>query len=393
MMTDWMLVALLLGSGPVAGGRDVSIQVATSTTCPPGKCVIHNSCQPCPTTATTLPVTEPPPRPPSTPVPHPTSTTLPEFTEAHPVRFDFKDVGLAYYASSDDINYDPRDGSWANQYVKMTRIEYAQFVVQPMVVDLMVELGMQPISPNTLQDNVGKFIFGYGCRYIRCDATNEPGVGGQYVWRSNYLVDRWRHLLESVGSVVKKNAALALVTGNPWTAKGEAAAATRPWLAPLMGIGVTATPRQSKLDKTHENEGELDGSRIFAPLNVTQCAALATATAAHDASTNVAATQLAFEATARNVYEQALFSHQFPSGTNADKTPARIADLTAKKHASYHQWAASFGCATHTAPLTKQVIKTKWRHVRIHLLKALPEGYYLRVPCDQYIDECPITSD
>lgn len=319
-----------------------------------------------------------------------TSTTRPEFNQAHPRRFGPADIGLAYYASSDDVMYDPADGSWASQYVKQQRIEYAWFVMLPKVVDLMIEIGVQPPDPGTVQDNMGKFIFGYGCRYIECE---KPGQGGQYVWRANYLVDRWRVVMKAVAGKVLKGTIMSTITGNPWTSVGEQAAAKRPWLAPLMGINVKATPRQTKLDKSHENDGELNGSRKFQPLNVEQCAALAAATHAHDVGANIDTTQLAFEATARNVYELALFAHQFPTGVYPDKSPARVADLDRKKHAAYHEWSDSFGCATHVAPTTGGVVQKRWKHVRNHVLRAMPEGYKLRELCGRYIDSCDITSE
>ena len=310
-----------------------------------------------------------------------TPTTTPPGA-AGPQRFTPADVGLAYYASSDDLNTNPVTGAWASQYEKGVRVQYALFVMLPKVFGVFEELGMPAWAPNTVQDNIGKFVFGYSCRLAGCEPPTPPNAHGVYEWRPNYLVDRWHGLLVRLRSALKGPKGLALLQEHA------------DWLPALMGIGVTRVERTSS-DKSRANDGRIDGRKRFAPLSAVQCAALNAALAAHDANDGnaILTTQLAFEATARSVDELALFHHEFPLGVHADKSPARRAALEGRKHAAYREWVASFGCATGKPPAFPRTMHAKWKHVRNHLIRVLPEGYVLRELCEAYIDRCPVTGE
>jgi hypothetical protein len=367
----------------LVGLLTATMAFASSTTCPPGKCLIQNSCKPCVTSTTSPPTTTPSTtRPPATqPSPPPTALT--------PTRFIPFDVSLAYYADPQDIHYDAHDGSWASQYVMQSRIEFAWLVEGPPVLRAMRDLKCQGIpSPSTIQDDLGKFLIWYCLKAV--------GEGGPCPARPNYLVDRWRGLMVAFAACFDDSRAWYLDA--------------HPELRELVAPGLQPTPRQDNPSKVHGLDGELDGRTKFQPLNDEQCDALDRARAAHHAHGNcllahgsdcssfgarVRPAQLAFESTARTVNELSLFSLIFSGDIDPTLSQERVDYYTEKTMASYDVWADAFGCADHSAPMFFHVLQGRWMHARYHFLRAIA-GIPIRevnVNCGTVDNRCPITED
>lgn len=323
-----------------------------------------------------------------------TTTTLPPPSGLAPERYGPADVGLAYYDSSQDINYHPRTGAWASQYTKAARIDHQLLVELPRVIRALRDLGCAVPSPNTVQDNVGKFLFSYSIRPV---ASGQP-----YSYRANYLVDRWRRTVEQFRACLKGDRGVAFLAANPWARD-------------LMGLGVTRVEPLEKVDKSHANDGTLTCRNPFPPLTSHQCGKLHDAHAAHEAhakclldrrpaaecdalAARVRPTQLAFEGTARTPAEQQLMLLVFTGDIDPQHSPERVDHHTRQTSAQHHRWASAFRCGTGAPPDCLEVLKGRWGHARSHFLRAV-KGYYLREVCDTpgkpkaNMDNCLVSED
>jgi hypothetical protein len=375
--------------------------------------------------------------------PRGTTTTLAGMA---PVRFRFGDVGR-HYPDSQEINWRVDNGQRANQYYAWTRMRTLHFVVEPRVFRLMRDIPscgrdgiMSKVRTIPVVD-VSKFIFNYVLRPVR---ANQP-----YTVHPNYEWDIPQNWLDLFAACLLSdpvaNAKNPLVTPDILqlldlrVENGRLVEGDPTYCDPAVRRcsatgGVAHAPSRTPIDLRSLSKGLVDPRIPNKPLTKAQCAALMDQHMAHqahaqalldrtkvcqggphdgvgcqDASTcggvacvdlapiigaQVVAKQLAFEATARNVHEQTLFSLIFIGDIDPARDPASIEALTRQTLTAHERWMVGFNCHTGKAPNTVKIIEGEFDHARAHFLRALYlPGVCLRTICDKPISSCPCTNE
>ncbi len=334
-----------------------------------------------------------------------TSTTLPPPTASAPARFTAADVGL-HFPSSQEIRWDPRDGSRANQYVAMVRASTLHFVVLPRVIRAMRDIPSCHAATagvvSLVRDVVGKFFILYSIRPL--------DDGGPYQFRPNYLWDIPQNLFAKFH---------ACLLSDP------ADNATHPALTPaimqLADVRVedrklvagdesyVKVPRQDHTDTTRQlRDGTLNPRVSERPLTRQQAALLmdthrlhrehATAFLAHDyaradaIAPKVAAAHLAFESSARDPNEQTLFTMIFTGDVDWNRPLEEIDALTRQTDEWHQRW---MDCLMgQSTPDLVCAWRANMGHARAHFLRAVyVPGMVIRTVCDGDIHYCPVTGD
>lgn len=330
-----------------------------------------------------------------------TSTSLPNHAISGPARFTMGDVGLRYQGST-SINYDPRDGTWANQYVEMARASYLHFIVVPEVLRAFRDIPsctntLGSGSPQSIQAMVGKFFILYSIRPLTS--------GDPYFFHPNYLWDLPQNLFRKLKGCIKddpfNNARRPEVTDE---------------LLALLNLRIEAgmiVPGNTDYvpvpivggDRSHISAGLLDPRRPHPPLTAHQCALLdeahslhqqhAAALLAHDfaladeLAPQVTVAQILFELSARDADEQTLFSLIFTGQIDPFQPQSQVDHLTQETIEFHHRWAEAFQCGGGT-PKPVLIWRMNLGHARAHFLRAVA-GYKLREVCESYIGNCLVT--
>jgi hypothetical protein len=372
-----------------------------------------------------------------------TTTTLPG-AGLKPVRFTFGDVGR-HYPDSQEINWRTDNGERANQYYAWTRMRMLHFVVEPRVFRLMRDIpscgqaGVMSRIRTIPAVDVGKFIFVYVLRPMRS--------GQPYTVHPNYEWDIPQNWLDLFAACLLadpvNNAANPLVTKdilqlldlrveNGRLVEGDFTHCD-PTVRPCTPAGGVAHVKRALVDTKALSKGILNPRIPNKPLTNAQCIALNEAQLAHHAHAKalldrtkvceagpnddhpcatsadcpesrcvdlaalvqprVPATQLAFEATARNVHEQTLFSLIHTGDVDPKRSPESVDAFTQKTIEAHERWASGFNCGVKDkAPNTVKVLEGELDHARAHFLRALDlPGVCLKTICDRFINYCPCT--
>lgn len=309
-----------------------------------------------------------------------------------PARFAPVDVGLAY-PDSQSVRCDPRDGTTANQYVAISRLEYLHFVLMPRLLRTLRDVcGATPSSLVAVpRDQEGKFWGLYSIRPL-C-------AGGPFEARPNYLWDVPQNLMERLRDCVKRKPEKAMAYG-----------IDADWLRMLDLLPTTDPPRPPcTVDPRIAKVGTLDPKHKFAPLSPQTCFALEHVAAIHEEQARalldgdteragqlgpeVRAAHLAVVQSARDAYEANLLDMQFTGEVDAKAPAGRTKRLTEKLLMAHHAWHAAMGCDTGTPPNLVRAWVARYRHNRAHYLRALWfPGIVMReacsLDCGTYIGNC-----
>lgn len=309
----------------------------------------------------------------------PTTTTLPSATTtttptgattttlvlgSFPVaRFAPEDLSRSYPAST-EIRWDPRDGSYADQYVRQIRVETMHGVIVPAMLRAFRDL---PSCRGSLDwaagvyTTLGKFVIRYAFRDLP-----EP-----YAWEPNYVMDLYQSLLKRLAACADPadlSPTLQAVIRSDWS-----------------------VPDHQDAQPALEMVGVFDPQHPFAALTSEQCAALAetgrlhdlhaAALLAHDAATaalyptQIRAAHERFTSLARDPWEATMFDMVFTGEIDVVPgdgfcTQDRADQLTVRTILTHDRWVEAFHCDTGDPPDVVLVAQWMWRHWREHAIRA-----------------------
>lgn len=314
-----------------------------------------------------------------------TSTTLPRpsIPAGSPIRFGPGDVGIRFRASQDML-WNPDTGLPSSQYEAGVRVATMHWVILPTVLRLLRDTPQCSVSSGLggqVRDMTGKFLILYSLRPMR--------DGGVYQYRGNYVFDLPMGLFRRAANCVPPE---------KW---GD--------LAPLFAPGPPPPPHQTSADRSNAMDGLLDPQEAQMPLSARQCTLLEAAHMAHERHVDallshdpnaasfgpaVASSQLAFEASARTVTEQAMFQLIFTGAIDPKRSAADVEHFTRETSQAHHDWVDCFHCDTGAPADLLCAWTEQLAHARAHFLRAITlPGLVLRKPCPLDIHYCPVTDD
>lgn len=325
--------------------------------CCAGACVSHHCIDG--TTSSTLPLvtTTTNSRPPST-----TSTLpRPSIPAGTPIRYGADALGIRFRDSTEAL-WDPYTGLPATQYEANVRISTLHWVMFPEVLRLLRDTPACNVGPGLgLQVKIvtGKFFIHYSLRALR--------GGDVYSFKGRYLWDEVQPIMRRAAGCVP----IASVPAN---------------LRPLFATSPPPPVHQTRADDSHTDDGLLDPHEPLPPLSASQCALLATEHEAHEAhvaallahdyalaaslAPRVVQTQLAFEASARTLLEQANATLIFTGSIDPKRTPEEVDHFTMETSRFHHEWVDAFHCGTGVPDLV-EIWSAALGHARAHFLRAI----------------------
>lgn len=319
----------------------------------------------------------------------PTTTTtkpppLPPPPVVSQVRFPPCALGLAY-PNPDDRKVDPRTGGPANDYLACVRVEQAIWELMPEVMRVIQDLpscaSIRTSVAQNASDNIpSRLWIQYSIRTIDGGAPY-PCILANYNWEYTRLL--FRQLRDcappnALSPRLQQAVNLPGVCPAPLPRKGGIYST-----AGLVGVGKAGpalTPAQC---------GLLDDTMAKHQAHVEKLLAhdLAGASAAAEL---VRPAQRAFEESARDVNQLALFTLIFTGAIDPARSEAERDALTRETATAHHEWGAAFNCATKKPPDVKKVWRARQKHGRAHFLRAIKmDGMTLTEICPGAIDQCP----
>ena len=329
-------------------------------------------------------------------------------TEQPPFRWQAGDLGLHYGSSPTSISAaecqkDIRNGQPGDQYVLMLKAEQLNWVFVPEVMNAYY---IYPSCghPNftAMHDTVDKFGINYVLRPL--------ASGTAYTWMfpsyecyipHNNLLAPLRSCILSkpvdnarIGLPGNLPALLNLRIQNGSVVDGD------PAYVPSTGAPVPYPPTSA---------GTLTGAAgAYDPLTSNQCNLLQAADNAHmqqgDAVMNhnyaladqlapqVISTQRDFEASARNLAEEQLFTLTFTGFIHPDLPTSEVDDLTNANMVAHANWVTAFNCGTGLPPNVYRVVGEWLNHNELHFCRAVDPRVgataFRSVCFDKTIDNC-----
>lgn len=341
-------------------------------------CVNHH----CIVTSIPPSTTEPdPPGSTTTTRPPSPTTTVPSTTgNVTPLRFTANDVGLRF-PDSQEVLWDPRTGMPANDYDSLVRVVTSLFTVYPEVLRGMRDTPGCSVSPGTAQSvskTIGELFILYTLRPMQ--------AGGLYDFHSNYVWDQ------------------------PQALYSRGCACARGKMPPGLCATLPKPPPHIQLsDRSHMEDGQLNTRHVFRPLTAGQCALLHTAHEKHEIHAQhlldhdpaavsfgppVIASQLAFEGSARDPFEQTLFTLIFTGMIDGHWSQGEIDAFTHETSFRHALWMDCMHCQDGKPPDLFCAWREALAHGRAHFLRAIKlKGLAIREVCPlpTYVGNCPIT--
>lgn len=324
--------------------------------------------------------------------PSPTTTTRPAPLPPPPVvsqvRFPPCALGLAY-SSPDDRKVDPRTGGPGNDYLACVMVEQAIWELMPEVMRVIQDLPScasirSSVAANASDNIPSRLWIQYSVRTIDGGAPY-PCILANYNWEYTRLL--FRQLRDCAPPNVLSSRLQQALN--------------------LPGMCPAPLPRKPG---TYSNAGLIGASHAGPPLTPAQCGLLEAAHAAHEAhvkallahdlaaassaAEHVRPTQRAFEESARDVNQLALFTLIFTGAIDPAWSEAERDAFTRETSEAHHEWVVAFKCETKKPPDVKAVWRARQKHGRAHFLRAIKmDGITITEVCPGAIDRCPHTAN
>lgn len=273
-------------------------------------------------------------------------------------------MGIEYGPTTSVLAVDPRTGNPADEYVRSIREQQAIWQFLPDVIN---SYELNHCQPNlvALSDDVSKFGANYIARPLKSGQPYHWGPSPTYIWAG-----RWQ-FLSNLRNYCHKPIATTPV-------------AELEFNAPASNMAGDSDP--------DVNAGLLNPKHHYLPLTPEQCAALKQAEASHmsNAPSRVA-DQLAFEATARDLEEEQLFTLIWDPTVNPENPPNVVAGLEHYMMQAHMMRTAAFHCDTGEPPDMFKVVTFGLEHAEGHFCLAVhqPDLLMKTVCTDKPVDYCP----